>query len=133
MLLSLNWLREFVPFDGPIDTLADRLTMLGLEVEGISRPFAACADVVAGHVLTRDKHPDADKLSVCTVDVGEASPLQIVCGAANVASGQYVPVARIGTVLPGGLTIKKSKIRGVESFGMICSELELGLADKSEG
>ena len=133
MLLSLNWLREFVPYDGPVDTLADRLTMLGLEVEGISRPFAACAKVVTGHVLTRDKHPDADKLSVCTVDVGEASPLQIVCGAANVASGLYVPVARIGTALPNGLTIKKSKIRGVESFGMICSELELGLADKSEG
>ena len=133
MLLSLNWLREFVPYSGPVDTLADRLTMLGLEVEGVSRPFAASKDVVVGHVLTRDKHPDADKLSVCTVDVGEASPLQIVCGAPNVASGQFVPVAKIGTVLPGGLTIKKSKIRGVESFGMICSEPELGLAEKSEG
>jgi phenylalanyl-tRNA synthetase beta chain len=133
MLLSLNWLREFVPYEGSVDVLAERLTMLGLEVEGISRPFAACADVVVGHVLARDKHPDADKLSVCAVDVGEASPLTIVCGAANVAQGQYVPVARIGTVLPGGLTIRKSKIRGVESFGMICSETELGLAEKSEG
>ena len=133
MLLSLNWLREFVPYEGPVDTLADRLTMLGLEVEGISRPFAACADVVVGHILTRDQHPDADKLSLCTVDVGDAAPLQIVCGAANVAAGQYVPVAKISTVLPGGLSIKKSKIRGVESFGMICSETELGLAEKSEG
>ncbi|MFP5238223.1 MAG: phenylalanine--tRNA ligase subunit beta, partial [Acidobacteriota bacterium] len=133
MLLSLNWLREFVPYEGPVDTLADRLTMLGLEVEGVSRPFAAAADVVVGHVLTREKHPDADKLSVCTVDVGEAAPLQIVCGAPNVAAGQRVPVAKIGTVLPGGLAIKKSKIRGVESFGMICSEPELGLAEKSEG
>lgn len=133
MLLSLNWLREFVPYEGSVDTLADRLTMLGLEVEGVSRPFAACANVVVGHVLTRDKHPDADKLSVCTVDAGGEAPLQIVCGAPNVAAGQYVPVAKIGTVLPGGLTIKKSKIRGVESFGMICSESELGLAEKSEG
>jgi len=133
MLLSLNWLREFVPYEGSVDTLADRLTMLGLEVEGVSRPFAATADVVVGHVLTREKHPDADKLSVCTVDVGGEAPLQIVCGAANVAAGLRVPVARIGTVLPGGLTIKKSKIRGVESFGMICSESELGLAEKSEG
>ncbi|MBI4803766.1 MAG: phenylalanine--tRNA ligase subunit beta [Desulfovibrio sp.] len=133
MLLSLNWLREFVPYEGPIDTLADRLTMLGLEVEGISRPFAACTDVVVGHVITREQHPDADKLSLCTVDVGETAPLQIVCGAANVAAGQYVPVAKIGTLLPGGLAIKKSKIRGVESFGMICSETELGLAEKSDG
>lgn len=133
MLLSLNWLREFVPYEGPVDTLADRLTMLGLEVEGVSRPFAACADVVVGHVLTRAQHPDADKLSLCTVDVGETAPLQIVCGAANVSTGQYVPVAKIGTILPGGLAIKKSKIRGVESFGMICSESELGLAEKSDG
>ncbi len=133
MLLSLNSLREFVPYDGPVDTLADRLTMLGLEVEGVSTPFPAAADVVIGHVLTRDKHPDADKLSVCTVDVGSDAPLQIVCGAPNVAPGQFVPVARVGTSLPGGLNIRKSKIRGVESFGMICSESELGLADKSEG
>jgi phenylalanyl-tRNA synthetase beta chain len=133
MLLSLNWLREFVPYEGSVDTLADRLTMLGLEVEGVSRPFAATADVVVGRVLTKGKHPDADKLSVCTVDVGGEAPLQIVCGAPNVAAGQFVPVAKIGTTLPGGLTIKKSKIRGVESSGMICSESELGLAEKSEG
>ncbi|GFK95259.1 Phenylalanine--tRNA ligase beta subunit [Fundidesulfovibrio magnetotacticus] len=133
MLLSLNWLREFVPYEGPVDTLADRLTMLGLEVEGVSRPFAACADVVVGKVLTREQHPDADKLSVCSVDVGQGEPLQIVCGAANVAAGQFVPVATIGTKLPGGLVIKKSKLRGVESCGMICSESELGLAEKSEG
>lgn len=133
MLLSLNWLREFVPYEGSVETLGDRLTMLGLEVEGISRPFAAASAVVVGHVLSREKHPDADKLSVCTVDVGAASPLQIVCGAPNVAAGQAVAVATIGTVLPGNFTIKKSVIRGVESFGMICSESELGLADKSEG
>lgn len=133
MLLSLNWLREFVPYEGSVTTLADRLTMLGLEVEGIHRPFAACEQVVVGHVLTRDKHPGADKLSVCTVDVGQSDPLTIVCGAPNVAAGQYVPVATVGAELPGGLTIKKSAIRGVESCGMICSESELGLADSSDG
>ncbi len=133
MLLSLNWLREFVPYEGTVDVLGDRLTMLGLEVEGIHRPFAAASAVVVGHVLTREKHPDADKLSVCTVDIGEASPLQIVCGAPNVAAGQSVAVATVGTVLSPEFTIKKSKIRGVESMGMICSESELGLADKSEG
>jgi phenylalanyl-tRNA synthetase beta chain len=133
MLLSLNWLREFTPFEGEASVLADRLTMLGLEVEDIKRPFAGIAGVVAGRVLARDKHPEADKLSVCSVDVGGEAALQIVCGAANVAAGQTVPVARIGTELPGGLAIKKSKIRGVESFGMICSETELGFAEKSAG
>ena len=133
MLLSLNWLREFVPYEGTADTLAARLTMLGLEVEGIHRPFEACQRVVVGKVLSCGKHPDADKLSVCSVAVGEAEPLAIVCGAPNVAEGQFVAVARIGTELPGGLTIKKSKIRGVESYGMICSESELGLAEKSQG
>jgi len=134
MLLSLNWLREFVPYEGSIETLADQLTMLGLEVEAIHRPFASCADVTVGHVLSREKHANADTLSVCRVDVGQAEPLQIVCGAPNVAAGQHVPVALPGTALPGGKRIKKSAIRGVESCGMICSESELGLsAAESDG
>ncbi|MBF0481725.1 MAG: phenylalanine--tRNA ligase subunit beta [Desulfovibrionaceae bacterium] len=133
MLLSLNWLREFTPFEGEAQVLADRLTMLGLEVEDIKRPFDGIKDVVAGRVLTREKHPEADKLSVCAVDVGGPEVLRIVCGAANVAAGQTVPVALIGTTLPNGLTIKKSAIRGVESCGMICSETELGFAEKSSG
>jgi len=133
MLLSLNWLREFTPFEGEAQVLADRLTMLGLEIEDIKRPFSGIEAVVAGRVFTREKHPEADKLSVCFVDVGGEEALQIVCGAANVAAGQTVPVALIGTELPGGLTIKKNKIRGVESFGMICSETELGFAEKSSG
>jgi len=133
MLLSLNWLREFVPYEGTVDTLADRLTMLGLEVEGIHRPFAACKAVTVGHVLSREKHANADTLSVCRVDVGQGEPLTIVCGAPNVAAGQYVPVALPGTTLPGDKAIKKSKIRGVESCGMICSEAELGLGEGHDG
>ncbi len=133
MLLSLNWLREFTPYEGDVQALADRLTMLGLEVEDIHNPFEDIKDVVVGHVLAREKHPDADKLSVCSVDLGLGEPVTIVCGAPNVAAGQYAPVAKAGTALPGGLTIKKSKIRGQESNGMICSEKELGLAEESEG
>lgn len=133
MLLSLNWLREFTPYEGDVQELADRLTMLGLEVEEIFNPFKDIEGVVVGHVVSREKHPDADKLSLCKVDVGEAEPLDIVCGAANVAAGQLVPVAKVGVVLPGGLAIKKSKIRGQASCGMICSEKELGLAEASEG
>ncbi|WP_027183957.1 phenylalanine--tRNA ligase subunit beta [Desulfovibrio inopinatus] len=133
MLLSLNWLREFVPYTGSIQELADRLTMLGLEMEEIIRPFQDIDDVIVGHVTTRESHPDADKLSVCTVDVVADEPLTIVCGAPNVAAGQNVPVATVGTVLPGDFKIKKSKIRGVVSLGMICSEKELGLAEESSG
>jgi len=133
MLLSLTWLREFTPYDGTPQALADRLTMLGLEVEDIHNPFAGLSGVVAGKVLTRDPHPDADKLSLCSVDVGGPEPLAIVCGAPNVAAGQCVPVATVGAVLPNGLEIKKSKIRGQASHGMICSESELGLSEESSG
>ncbi|NMC48111.1 MAG: phenylalanine--tRNA ligase subunit beta, partial [Desulfovibrio sp.] len=133
MLLSLAWLREFTPYDGTPQALADRLTMLGLEVEDIHDPFAGLSGVVVGHVLTRDPHPDADKLSLCTVDVGGPEVLSIVCGAPNVAAGQHVPVALIGAALPNGMTIKKSRIRGQLSCGMICSESELGLSEESSG
>ncbi|MFZ5813572.1 MAG: phenylalanine--tRNA ligase subunit beta [Thermodesulfobacteriota bacterium] len=133
MLLSLAWLREFTPYDGTPQALADRLTMLGLEVEDIHDPFAGLSGVVVGHVLTRDPHPDADKLSLCTVDVGGPEVLSIVCGAPNVAAGQHVPVALIGAALPNGMTIKKSRIRGQISCGMICSESELGLSEESSG
>ena len=133
MLLSLNWLREFVPYEGDPQTLADRLTMLGLEVEGVHHPFAGLAGVVVGRVLTREAHPGADKLSVCTVDVGGPQAATIVCGAPNVAAGQTVAVALPGSKLPGGQTITKAAIRGVESSGMICSESELGLSEQSAG
>ena len=134
MHLSYNWLARHVDLDGiGADELADLLTMSTCEVEGVE-PFAPhLADVVVGHVTQREKHPDADKLSVCTVDVGGEEPLQIVCGAPNVDAGQNVAVATVGTVLPGDFKIKKSKIRGVEARGMICSERELGLGDDHDG
>jgi phenylalanyl-tRNA synthetase beta chain len=133
MLLSLAWLREFTPYAGTPQELADRLTMLGLEIEEIKNPFESISAVVVGKVLTREAHPDSDHLSCCTVDVGGEAPLPIVCGAPNVAAGQLVPVAMVGVTLPGGLTIKKSKIRGQVSEGMICSESELGLAEERSG
>ena len=133
MLISLNWLREFVPYEGDIQVLGDKLTMLGLELEGINDPFEAIKDIVVGHVVECGKHPEAEKLSVCTVDVGEAETLEIVCGAPNVAKGQKVPVAKVGTVMPGGMKIKKAKLRGVKSMGMICSERELEFSEEHDG
>ncbi|NHZ45672.1 phenylalanine--tRNA ligase subunit beta, partial [Nitratidesulfovibrio liaohensis] len=133
MLLSLAWLREFVPFEGTAEQLGDRLTMLGLELEEIRRPFDAIRTIVVGHVVERAKHPEADKLSVCKVDAGQGELLDIVCGAPNVAAGQKVPVALVGTTMPGGMVIKKAKLRGQPSHGMICSERELGLSDDHEG
>ncbi|MFM7394843.1 MAG: phenylalanine--tRNA ligase subunit beta, partial [Cyanobium sp.] len=114
--------------------LAERLSIAGFEVEAIEDLSARAAGVVVGVVEQRDPHPDADKLSVCTVNVGAAEPLQIVCGAANVKAGIHVPVALVGTTLPAvGLTIKPAELRGVASSGMICSLQELGLAESSEG
>jgi len=133
MLLSLNWLREFVPYEGDADTLAHRLTMLGLEVEEIANPFAALAPIVVGHVVERAAHPSSDHLSVCKVDIGTGEILDIVCGAPNVATGQKVPVAPVGTIMPGGLEIKMAKLRGHPSCGMICSVRELGLGDGHDG
>jgi len=133
MLLSLNWLREFVPYEGDARTLADRLTMLGLEVEEIANPFAALEKIVVGHVLERTVHPSSDHLSVCKVDIGTGEILDIVCGAPNVGAGQKVSVAPVGTTMPGGLVIKKAKLRGQASCGMICSERELGLGEGHEG
>lgn len=133
MLLSLAWLREFTPYTGTPQELADRLTMLGLEIEDIYNPFAEIMGVVVGRVLTCTPHPDSDHLSCCTVDVGGEEALPIVCGAPNVAAGQLVPVALEGQALPGGVTIKKGRIRGQESRGMICSESELGLAETRSG
>lgn len=133
MLVSLNWLREFVPYEGDIQVLGDKLTMLGLELDGIVDPFEHVADIVVGHVVECDPHPEAEKLSVCTVDVNDGELLTIVCGAPNVAKGQKVPVAKVGTTMPGGMKIKKAKLRGVKSMGMICSERELEFSDAHEG
>ncbi len=132
MLLSMNWLREFVPYEGDAETLGAKLTMLGLELEEICRPFDGIRDVVVGHVVACAKHPEADKLSICRVDVG-TEILDIVCGAPNVAAGQKVAVAPVGASLPNGMTIKKAKLRGAPSHGMLCSEVELGLSEDHSG
>ncbi|WP_088341306.1 phenylalanine--tRNA ligase subunit beta [Robiginitalea sediminis] len=140
MKISYNWLKQFLELDWPAEQTAELLTDLGLEVEGIS-PFESVTGglrgVVVGKVLTCGKHPNADRLSVCSVDIGEDAPVQIVCGAPNVAAGQLVPVATVGTTLYDGegnpWAIKKGKIRGEVSQGMICAEDELGLGDNHDG
>jgi len=133
MLLSLSWLREFTPYRGSIDELSHRLTMVGLEVEEIVRPFAHLSPMVVGRVMEKRQHPEADKLSLCSVDVGAGESLSIVCGAPNVQAGQNVAVALEGTELPGGQVIKKTRIRGENSRGMICSEAELELGQDASG
>lgn len=132
MIVTYNWLKEFVDFDQTPEELADLLTMLGLEVEGMERRFEGMDDVVVAIVLEKEKHPNADKLSLCKVNNG-SEILNIVCGAQNFQAGDKVALAQIGAVLPGDFKIKKSKIRGEESCGMLCSEKELGLADESAG
>ncbi|MSR62667.1 MAG: phenylalanine--tRNA ligase subunit beta [Planctomycetes bacterium] len=137
MKISYRWLARHVDLVGlTAQEVANDLTIHTAEVEGLERFAPQLSDVVVGHVVERAKHPDADKLSLCKVDVGprgEGQLVQIVCGAANVAQGQRVAVALPGVTLPGELKIKKSKIRGVESQGMICSERELALSDEHAG
>ncbi|UVI28716.1 phenylalanine--tRNA ligase subunit beta [Paenibacillus spongiae] len=131
MNVSYKWLSEYIDLNGYAgEELAELMTSGGIEIDVVESRNKGVTGVVVGHVLTREKHPDADKLSVCTVDVGQAEPLQIVCGAKNVAAGQLVPVATVGAKLPGDFAIKRAKLRGVESQGMICSAKELGLNDK---
>ena len=137
MRVSLQWLKELVA--GPAEafeaeTLAERLSIAGFEVEAIEDLAAQASGVVVGWVEAREPHPNADKLSVCQVRVDAGQPLQIVCGAANVRAGIHVPVALVGSTLPAvNLTIKPAELRGVASSGMICSLAELGLADGSDG
>ncbi len=133
MKFSEAWLREWVNPKVSTQELAHQLTMAGLEVDAIEPVAGVFNGIVVGKVLTVAPHPDADKLRVCTVEAGQGAPLSIVCGAANVAVGMQVPTALIGASLPGGLKIKKSKLRGVESHGMLCSAKELGLAESSDG
>ncbi len=133
MKFSENWLRTWVNPDMPSADLAHALTMAGLEVESLEPAAPQFNNVVVGKVLEVKTHPDADRLNVCQVDIGEAQPLSIVCGASNVAVGVKVPCAQIGAVLPGDLVIKQTSVRNVESYGMLCSAKELGLATMSEG
>lgn len=132
MKFSENWLRAYVNPDLDSDRLAHALTMAGLEVEALESVAPPFDKVVVGEVLSLEKHPDADRLNVCRVNIGAGEPLQIVCGAANVRAGAKVPCALVGAQLPK-MAIKQAKVRGVESFGMLCSEQELGLADESSG
>ncbi|HEX2142197.1 MAG TPA: phenylalanine--tRNA ligase subunit beta, partial [Candidatus Limnocylindria bacterium] len=133
MLVPLSWLREYVDVDLPPSELAEQLTLRGMEVQGIAVSGAGWTDVVVGRLLSVDRHPNADKLWLTTVDVGGQEPLQVVCGADNIAPGQLVPVARVGAVLPGERRIERSKIRGVESQGMLCSAAELELGSDADG
>ena len=126
MLVSYNWLKQYTNIEDNATDLAEKITRGGIEVEGVEYLADNISNVVVGYVETKEKHPDAEKLNVCTVNVGEEDNLQIVCGAPNVDAGQYVIVAKVGATLPG-IKIKKAKLRGVESQGMICSLKELGL------
>lgn len=132
MNITYNWLKEFVDFDATPDELAALLTMLGLEVESMEKLGAGMDDVVVALVEEKRQHPNADKLSLCRVNNG-TEVLDVVCGAQNFKQGDTVALAQIGAVLPGDFKIKRSKIRGEESCGMLCSEKELGLADESPG
>ncbi|MDL0088281.1 phenylalanine--tRNA ligase subunit beta [Campylobacter gastrosuis] len=132
MIISKNWLNELIDLSTfSTDELVKTLNSIGFEVDGF-KEIRVPDNIVVGYVRSRQKHPDADKLSVCEVDIGSEN-LQIVCGAKNVEAGQFVPVALIGAVMPNGLEIKKAKLRGVESCGMICSSTELGLAKINDG
>lgn len=133
MRFSEAWLREWVNPDVTTGELADQLSMAGLEVDSVEPAAPEFNGVVVGEVLTREQHPDADKLSVCSVNIGTDEPSQIVCGAKNVAAGMKVPVATLGARLSPEFKIKKTKLRGVQSLGMICSASELGLAESSDG
>ena len=132
MQFSEHWLREFV--DPPLTSaeLAHALTMAGLEVEALQNVAQAFSGVVVAQVLVVDRHPDADKLKLCKVDAGQGETLQIVCGAPNVAAGMKVPCALVGAELPG-MKIKAAKVRGIESFGMLCSARELSLSEDHSG
>ena len=133
MKVPLSWLRDYVDVDLDPEALAERLTLLGMEVKSIERWGAAWRSVVVGELLTVDRHPRADRLSLTTVTVGPGEPLHIVCGATNIAPGQRVPVALPGAVLPGERRIERTEKMGVVSEGMLCSGDELELTTDADG
>ncbi|MBM7653093.1 phenylalanine--tRNA ligase subunit beta [Neobacillus cucumis] len=131
MFVSYKWLQDYIDLNGVTAAeLAEKITKSGIEVEGVEVLNEGIKGVVVGHVLEREQHPNADKLSKCLVNIGAEQPVQIICGAPNVAQGQKVAVATVGAVLPGNFKIKKAKLRGEESNGMICSLTELGMEGK---
>lgn len=134
MKISLNWLCRYIPLEAAPEEIEENLTLLGFEVESVDRVGLAPTDnLVVGEVLTAEKHPKADRLSVCTVEVGQPEPCTIVCGAKNFKVGDRVPVALPGAILPGGFEIKEAALRGVTSSGMMCSARELGLGEDHSG
>ena len=135
MNISYNWLKKYIDLSLTADELPAKLTMAGLEVEGIEKTGSIPEGVVTAKILSRNPHENSDHLSVCQVDKGD-EVLQIVCGAPNCDAGNIVPLATIGTTFKDGegtFTIKKGKLRGVESFGMMCSARELGLSNDHDG
>ncbi|WP_432584033.1 phenylalanine--tRNA ligase subunit beta [Staphylococcus aureus] len=128
MLISNEWLKEYVTIDDSVSNLAERITRTGIEVDDLIDYTKDIKNLVVGFVKSKEKHPDADKLNVCQVDIGEDEPVQIVCGAPNVDAGQYVIVAKVGGRLPGGIKIKRAKLRGERSEDMICSLQEIGIS-----
>ena len=133
MKITLYWMREFIPIEATPAKLAEELTLAGLEVESLQPAAAPFSNVLVGQVLATRRHPNADKLTVCEVTTDGTNRLTIVCGAKNVRAGLTVAVALPGAQLPGGLTIERAQLRGIESNGMICSARELGLGDEHEG
>ena len=139
MNISYKWLKEYVDFDLNPQEVADALTSEGLEVDGVEEIQAikgGLEGLVVAQVLTCEPHPNSDHMHVCQVDLGTGEPVQIVCGAPNVAAGQKVIAATLGTKLYDGdqcFTIKKSKLRGVESYGMLCAEDEIGVGESHDG
>lgn len=134
MKFTLSWLKDHLDTAESLDQLTDRLTQLGLEVESVVNPATALNGFKVAHIIDAQPHPQADRLQVCTVDCGQSTPLQVVCGAPNARRGLKVVLGLPGTYVPGiDVTLKEAKIRGVESFGMLCSANELGLGDGHEG
>ena len=127
MLISNEWLKDYVNANVSVEDLAERITRTGIEVDDIIDYTKDIKNLVVGYVQSKEKHPDADKLNICQVDIGEEE-VQIVCGAPNIDAGQHVIVAKVGGRLPGGIKIKRAKLRGERSEGMICSLQEIGIS-----
>lgn len=134
MKVALSWIKDYIDLsDVSVEEISSMITLCGAEVEGVEKVGGDINGVVVGEIHTIEKHPNADKLSVCKVDLGSMGDKTIVCGAKNISEGNLVPVATLGTKLPNEMEIKRTKIRGLESEGMICAKSELGLEDESEG
>ena len=133
MKLSLNWLKELLPLTQSVPEIVETLTFAGVEVEGVQPRGADFDKVIVAQIESFEPHPNADRLSVCRVNDGSGLPRQVVCGAKNFRSGDKVPLALPGALLPDGTKIKTSKLRGVESEGMLCSARELNLAEDAAG